>query len=110
MTTTLNFDYATSGFPVREDIVRAPNQLGCHRAPRLCWTGEQRVEIAARPRRPQCAQRSTMDAQRISTPKDAFPKRPLAAAIGADAHRIDRKWAEQPLPRSVMLPMSSWAP
>ena len=99
MTTTLNFDYATSGFPVREDIVRAHRTSWAAIAHSgLCWTGEQRVEIARQGRAARNA-RSDPPWMRKGLPdaEGRISEAAVAAArmIGADAHRIDRNWAEQ---------------
>lgn len=99
MTNHLDFDYESSGSPVRRDIAEA------HRAsweaiarPGPRWSGAQRVEIARQARaarnsrgNPPWLRQGLPDTEgRIS---EAACQ--VARTIAADAHRIDRDWAAQ---------------
>ena len=92
------FDYSGDGFAVRDDVASIHRtswekiaRAGSH------WTGPQRVEIARQARAAR-ADRNVPPWRRDALP-DAEGRLPDAAieaarTIGADAHRIDRGWAE----------------
>lgn len=93
------FDYAASGLDVHENII------GIHRAswqriarPGSHWTAAERVEIARQSRASRAA-RGEPPWARTGLPDagDTLPDAAVEAArtIGADAHKIDRAWAEK---------------
>ena len=99
MTNHLDFDYESSGFPVRRDITeahRASWQAIARPGPR--WSGVQRVEIA---RQARAARNSRGDPpwlrKGLPDTEGRIPEAACQAArtIAADAHRIDRDWATQ---------------
>lgn len=93
------FDYAGAGFAVRDEITQAHRTSWEKIArPGSYWTGTQRVEIARQARAARAA-RNDPPWSREHLP-DAEGRLSEAAVdtartIAADAHQIDRTWAEQ---------------
>ena len=92
------FDYSADGFAVRDDVTSIHRvswekiaRAGSH------WTGPQRVEIARQARAARAARNDPPWSRDALPGADGrLPEAAIEAArtIGADAHRIDRAWAE----------------